>query len=501
MRINKKIRLEDFIRVAREKEKIEIPKEAKISVEKARKFLEKVEEEEKPIYGVNTGVGYLAEKRIPKEKLKKLQENIIKSHAVGTGEPLPKEIVRGAMFLKIHTALQGHSGFRIETVEFLKELLNMDIIPFVPEKGSVGASGDLAPMAFIGLAMLGNGKVFYKDKLEETQNVFKRENLKPIKFDTKEGIALINGTQVETSILALSAFDLSTILDAADIACAITTIALLGDKQPFDERIHNLKPFKGQKRTAKIIAFLLESSNYTPKKVQDPYCIRCAPQVHGGVREFLEYIKNVVETEFNSVTDNPLLFPSENTVLKGGNFHGATVGYAADCLSLITTDLSSISERRIAKLLDPKTNQGLPPFLVKNSGLNSGFMITQVLAASLVSENKTLAFPASVDSIPTSAEQEDHVSMGYGAALKARRIVENTARVIAIELMVGAQGLELRFKKAIPSSIAPFFWSIRECSDFLEKDRELQKDIENLTNLVLSGKLGRMLKEMIRHKG
>ncbi len=486
MVIKERIKIEDLIKVSREKEKIEIPEKFYKRLERCEKFVDKLVKTKNAVYGINTGFGYLAEARISKDKLVELQENLVRSHAVGDGNFLPLDIVRGAMFLRIHTVLKGYSGVRKSTVNLLKEFLNRDIIPAVYEKGSVGASGDLAPLAFIALALMGEGKVFYKGRLTDTKKAMDEEGLLPIKLYPKEGLALINGTQMSTSILAHAVYDAERVLEKANDASLLSFCALLGDKKIFDERIAALKPLNGIRNTAKRFSNNFKKINYKKVKVQDAYSLRCIPQVHGSIEEFLEFIKKIVEIEINSVTDNPLLFPEDGEVLHGGNFHGASLGYASDLLSIIMTDLSSISERRIAKLIDPEKNNGLPAFLIEDAGLNSGFMIAHVLCASLVSENKTLSHPSSVDSIPTSADQEDHVSMCYNASLSAFKIVKNTATVIAVELIAGAQALELRFGKKVPKGVEGVFKEIRKRVDFLRKDRELTEEIQSIKQFILT---------------
>lgn len=485
MVVKEKLRMEDLIKVSRRREKVFLSSESIRRIEKCHAFVEALGKIKKPIYGINTGFGYLAERSIPKKDVKRLQENLVKSHAVGSGGFLSEDIVRGAMFLRIHTLSKGYSGIRRETAELLINFLNKGITPLVYEKGSVGASGDLAPLSFIALSLLGKWKVWYKGRVRETMDVMKEENLTPVSLGPKEGLALINGTQMSTSILAHAVYDAEKILDAADEASILSFVALLGDKDVFNERIAELKPLNGIKYTAKKFYRILEKIKYKKAKVQDSYSLRCIPQVHGSIREFLRFIKEIVEKELNSVTDNPLLFPEEKRVLHGGNFHGASLGYAADLLSVIMTDLSSISERRIAKLIDPERNNKLPAFLIKDAGVNSGFMIPQVMAASLVSLNKTLSHPSSVDSIPTSADQEDHVSMSYNACLSLLKVIENTATVVAIEQIAGAQALELRFGKKIPHPIKEIFLKIRENVDFLEKDREITEDINKIKKLIL----------------
>jgi histidine ammonia-lyase len=478
------LRLETLEQIARSKEKITLAPIARRRIAAANRSLNKILAENEPIYGVNTGFGALAGEKISRGKLQTLQRNLILSHAVGAGEMLPGDAVRGAIALRVNTLAQGHSGVRPELVRFLISMLNQDVVPVVYEKGSVGASGDLAPLAFIALVVIGRGEAFYQGKRLRGRSALERAGLKPVTLEPKEGVALINGTQMMTSLGALALTDGERLLEIAEAAGAMSFAALGGDKKITDERLHKIRPHPGQLESARRLAKFLTGVEKQGGLIQDAYSLRCIPQVHGAVREALDFVRTILATEINSVTDNPLLFG--NKVLSGGNFHGAVVSLAMDTLGIALSQLAAISERRTFRLLDPKLS-GLPPFLSPNAGLNSGLMMTQVLAAALVSENKILAHPASVDTISTSANQEDYVNMGMTAALKAKKIYENARTVLAIELLCAAQALEMAGR--IPRGLKEIFKTIRTAVPFIKSDRELQPLIEKITTLIQAGKL------------
>ena len=434
-------------------------------------------------YGINTGFGDLANVRIPREKLRLLQERLIVSHAAGVGEPLPPAAVRGMLLLRVNTLARGHSGVRPEVVETLLALLNADVLPLVPSRGSVGASGDLAPLAHLALPLIGRGKVMLDGKLAAAAEGLAAAGITPLVLEAKEGLALINGTQAMTSLLALAVLEARRLAGVADLACAMSTDALRGTDAAFDARIHALRPHPGQVASAATLRALLagsairESHRHGDIRVQDPYSVRCAPQVHGAARDLLTDVERKLCIEMNAVTDNPLVFPASGDIVSGGNFHGQPMAFAADILALALAELGSISERRIEKLTNTAFS-GLPPFLVEDAGLNSGFMIAQVTAAALVAETRVLCTPASVDSVPTSADKEDHVSMGMGAALKLQQVVGNVRHVLAIELLAGAQGVDLLRPLTSSAPVEALHAALRQRVTRWDTDREMAPDIE-----------------------
>ena len=428
----RKLTLEDLINVTRKGYKVKISDVAKEKVQVARKLVEKFVEEERVSYGITTGFGKFSDQIISKEETATLQRNLIVSHACGVGDPLPLDQVKGIMLLRINNLIQGHSGVRQLVVDKLVELLNKDVTPYIPEKGSLGASGDLAPLSHMVLVLLGMGKAYYKGKLLAGDIALKEAKIKPIDdLSSKEGLALINGTQVMTSIGAHTLYDAINLMKHLDISLGLSMEALNGIICAFDSRIHEVRGHVGQINTAKNINKILKNSTSITKqgelRVQDPYSLRCSPQVHGATKDTFNFIKEKVEIEMNAVTDNPIIFPDKEEVLSGGNFHGQPMALPFDFLGIALAEMANISERRIERLVNPSLNNNLPAFLVQNGGLNSGFMIVQYSAASLVSENKVLAHPASVDSIPASANQEDHVSMGTMVARKAKEILGNVS--------------------------------------------------------------------------
>ena len=443
---NQKFSPKELVAVARNYERLEVSPGAKAKVLRARKVIEKAVEDGKIIYGISTGFGAFKNKVISKEETSKLQENLILSHAVGVGNYLPTEVVRGLMFLMVNYLSKGFSGIRWKTIDTLRQMLNKKVHPLVPEKGSVGSSGDLAPSAHMALVLIGRGEAEYQGKRMSGEKAMKLAKIEPIKLSSKEGLAIINNTSTMTSISALLLHDTEWLIRLSTISLAMSLQALRGTDMAYDARIHAIKAHKGQVDTAKELRSLLSGSTFIDRsRVQEAYSFRCAPQIHGAIREAFSYTKGVVTTEMNSVTDNPLVFTDKGMdVISGGNFHGEPVAIAMDTLGIALSEVGNISERRTATLIDPATSNGLPAFLVEKGGLNSGLMIIQYSAASLVSENKILAHPASVDSIPTSANIEDLVSMGTIAARKAREIFENSANVLTIELIVACQGIDMR---------------------------------------------------------
>jgi len=477
--------------------------EVKKKVKHARRVVEDILKSDQSVYGVNTGFGKFSEIRISREKVEELQKRLVYSHAAGTGRPIDQDIVRLIMLLKIKSLSYGHSGCRLEIVDMLVKMLNYTVTPCIPEKGSVGASGDLAPLAHMALVMMGKGSAFIKNKkskqatqwLELSGKVaLDRHRIKPITLKAKEGLALLNGTQVSTAIGIWAYLKAKNLVKVADIVGAITVEALLGTLAPFDSRIHRLRSHPGQKSVSANIRKLLAGSPIVAShkldddRVQDAYSLRCIPQVHGAVRDALKYVEGVLLKEMNSVTDNPIIFPEKKDVISGGNFHAAPVGYVCDLMGIVLTDLTNISERRIEHMQDPNVSL-LPGFLTRSGGLNSGFMIAHVTAAALLSENKVLAHPASVDSIPTSANKEDHVSMATHAARKALEIAENLENVLAIELISACQALDLRAPLSPSEYTGTALEIVRSHIPFWKNDREIYKDMNLARKLITSGTL------------
>lgn len=470
--------------------KVSLSKVSKERVKSSRKVIEKVLKEKTVVYGVNTGFGNFKNKIITDEDIKTLQKNLIRSHSTGVGDLLSPEQSRAIMLVRLNSLSQGYSGIRLEFLEFVCDLLNKGIAPVIPSKGSVGSSGDLAPLSHAGLVLMGEGEVWYKGKKVKTSEVLKITKLTPIIFEAKEGLAWNNGTSAMTGIAALTFERAEKLLDLADLGCSLTLEAICGVTDAFDPNVHRIRPHIGQSQSAKNIRNFIQGSklvNSEKYRVQDSYTLRCAPQVHGAVRDACQYVKSVIEIELNSVTDNPLVFSDNGKVLSGGNFHGEPMAIALDTLGIAISELANISERRTAKLVDPATNEGLPAFLIdiEKAGLNSGLMIPQYTAAALVSENKVLAHPASVDSIPTSANQEDHVSMGTIAARKAFEIIKNTEDVLAIEFLTACQAINFRDPQKLGKETKKIYKSVRKVSPFISEDRELAEDILKIKNLLI----------------
>jgi histidine ammonia-lyase len=458
-----------------------------------RRLIEKWVEEERTIYGVTTGFGALSDVVISKKDTRRLQENILMSHAAGVGEPLADEIVRASMALRVKDLARGHSGIRLETVEHLIALLNWGICPLIPAKGSVGASGDLAPLAHLSLVLIGLGEAFYKGQRMTGGQVLSKCGLKPIQLEAGEGLALVNGTQVMTAIGGLAVYDARNLSKVTDIAAAMSLEVLMGSRTEFNKRIHQIRPHPGQAAAADNMERIIQNSEIITShkdcgRVQDAYTLRCSPQVHGATKDAVNYCRKVIETEMNSSTNNPLIFSENQDFLLGGNFHGQPVALALDFLSMAVAELANISERRIERLVNPMLS-GLPAFLVGDGGLNSGFMIAQYTAAALVSENKVLCHPASVDSIPTSANKEDHVSMGTIAARQCREVLTNTEEVIAIELLCAAQALDLFTNLKPGEGTLEAYRVIRRVIPHLDTDRILATDIATMKALMRSGKM------------
>jgi len=483
------ISLEDVRKVADKKEKVIIADKAKEAVIKSNRLLQDKIEKGAKIYGVSTGFGKLSDVQISATDRKELQLNLVRSHSCGLGPYLSEEEVRVVMLLRAHTLAKGYSGVRLELIQLLVKLLNEDIYPVIPSQGSVGASGDLAPLAHLALVLIGEGKVLDKGKEYPANEYLKAKGIEPIILQEKEGLSLINGTQVSTAIALMAFLKAQQLSQIADIAAAISTDALKCTDKAFDERIISLRPYKGALKTAENLRKLLSGSEIMKShrdcpRIQDNYSIRCVPQVHGAIKDALDFIQGILVKEINSISDNPIIL-SDGEILNGGNFHGEPIAMAMDLLSIVMTQLANISERRIF-LLTADPENVLPPFLINQAGLNSGFMIAQVAAASLLSENKVLSHPASIDSIPTSANKEDYVSMSTTAARKAKSIVENTEKILAIELIAGCQALDFHSPLKSSPIIEEIKKIIRSKINFLEKDRILSYDINEFLKIPLT---------------
>ncbi len=479
-----------------------LDKRLKERIEQSHQVIRKIVQENRVVYGVTTGFGKFADMRIKPEQTKELQRRLVLSHAAGVGRPMPKQIVRLMMLLKVKNLSQGFSGVRLKVVQQLLDMLNKNVVPVVPQKGSVGASGDLAPLAHMALVMIGEGEAFLKGERLPGGEALARVGLKPLELEAKEGLAVLNGTQAIQAYGAFTLIRARNLIKSADIIAAMSLEGLLGTLTAFDERIQKVRRHPGQVTVASNFRRLLkgspivESHRYSSHRVQDAYSLRCIPQVHGAIRDALDHVISVFEREMNGVTDNPLIFPDNGDVLSGGNFHGEPLALAADYLGIILAELADISERRIEHMMDPAVSE-MAGFLTEEGGLNSGFMIAQVTAAALVSENKVLAHPASVDSIPTSANKEDHVSMGTHAARKAYEILKNSERVLGIELMCAAQGLDLRKPLKPALATETILKRFRQKVPYLSEDRIMYTDIEKATEMVLSAELIRIAEEVI----
>ncbi|BDP44098.1 histidine ammonia-lyase (plasmid) [Deinococcus aetherius] len=490
MILDRHLTLSDFGRVVRGGEPVTLAPGARERLRRARAVIERIVDGDEAVYGVNTGFGKFATVRIPREELAHLQHNLIVSHAIGVGEPLPTEVVRGMMLLRAQSLALGHSGVREEVVELLLALLNAGAHPVIPAQGSVGASGDLAPLAHLALALIGQGSVDHGGAARPAAGVLADLGLAPLELQAKEGLALINGTQLMGSLLALSVLDARLLARTANLAAALTVEALRGSHRPFRDDVVRLRPHPGALEAASEVRAFLAGSEIAPShadcgRVQDAYSLRAVPQVHGATLDVIAHAERVLATEFASVTDNPLIFPETGEVVSGGNFHGQPLALTADALTVAVAELASISERRCEQLLNPALS-GLPGFLTPHGGLNSGLMIAQYTAAALVSENKVLSHPASVDSIPTSANQEDHVSMGAHAGRKLRQVLENTATVLSIELLCASQALDFQPLRA-GAGVDGAYRFIRRLTPPLEHDRYYKPDLDCLLREVRSG--------------
>lgn len=484
--------LEKLYAVSFQEAKVAISSQAIKKVALSRKTLEKLIAENTPIYGVNTGIGELECVQVDEQLQTELQRRIVRSHAAGVGPPASQEHVRGTMLLRANCLLKGYSGVSPQIPDLLVDLLNAKIYPLVPEQGSLGASGDLAPLAHIALALIGEGEVICEGRLRPADEALREINLSPITLSHKDSLALINGSQFFTALGGLETFRAKRLLRLAIVSSALTLEALRSLLAPFDRKVHDLRPFPGQARVAQEILRLVEGSKILEnpvEKVQDAYSLRCLPQVLGPTYDALDYITTQIEVEMNSVVDNPIIFPDDGSYLSAGNFHGQAIALALDFAAVALSSVGNILERHINRLLNKNLSAGLPPFLVKEGGLNSGFMLAQYTAAALTSENKTLCTPACVDSIPVSADQEDHVSMGPNSAHKLRRLVDNLEVIIAISLLCAAQGADFREPEGLGKGTAIAHRLIRSAVPHWEEDRVLSRDIEAVRKLVASGKL------------
>lgn len=484
--------LPEVVAVARHGARVALPPEVRQQVARGSEMVERLVRERRPVYGITTGFGKFSDVPISAEQTAALQRNLLMSHACAVGEPLAPEVVRAMLLLRAQALARGHSGIRVETLEMLVAFLNLGLIPVVPQQGSLGASGDLAPLAHMCLPLIGLGEAIVGGERLPGAEALQRVGLRPLTLTAKEGLALINGTQAMTALGSLGLHDAQVLLKTADIAAAMTAEALGAIPSAWDPRVQSLRLHPGQQAAARNLRRLTQGSRLTTRpgqmRTQDPYTLRCLPQVHGASRTAIEHVAQVLDWEMNAVTDNPLLFPEDDEVISGGNFHGQPVALAMDYLAIAVAELGDIAERRIERLVNPQLS-GLPAFLTRNGGVHSGLMITQYTAASLVSENKVLAHPASVDSIPSSANQEDHVSMGTTAARKARQVVTNVRRVLAIELLCAAQALEFVGPDRLAPATRAAYDAVRERVAPLSGDRVLAPDIEALADLVHSGEL------------
>ncbi|MEE8536455.1 MAG: histidine ammonia-lyase [Acidobacteriota bacterium] len=485
--------LRGFEEVCRSGRKVTLAASARKGLHRSRDVVESHLSQGEAIYGITTGFGRLANVCIPAEQVEELQENLVRSHCAGVGPPLAEEAVRAVLLLRANCLAKGFSGVRLLLVERLLEFLNRGLHPVIPSKGSVGASGDLAPLAQVALALIGEGEMWVRGERRPCAEAHKAAGLNPLRLQAKEGLALVNGTQVSCGVGALSLIDSERLCTLADIASAMSVEALKGSEKPFDPRVQGVRPHPGQSDTAGNMKRLLADSEIMEShrqcgRVQDSYALRCIPQVHGAVRDVLSSCRRTLEIEVNSATDNPLVFPDEGDVISSGNFHGEPVAFALDFLAIALTDLGNISERRIDRMVNPDLSD-LPAFLVPEHGLNSGLMMVQVTAAALASENKVLSHPASTDNIPTSGSKEDHVSMSTHAAFKSRQVVSNLEHILAIEILTACQALDFLKPLRPARAVQAVHAAVRRTISFMEQDRVVNHDIEAVRHLMLDGSL------------
>jgi histidine ammonia-lyase len=485
--------LQDVVRVARQRDSVTLDPNARVRMQRVRDVVEQKLASGQAVYGVNTGFGKLSEVAIPADRVAELQVNLVRSHAAGVGPDLPEEEVRAMMLLRANVLAKGHSGVRPELAELLLGMLNAGLFPPIPEQGSVGASGDLAPLSHLALSLLGEGELFAGTRRGPAIDLLAERGLRSIELGPKEGVALVNGTQAHTAIAALAVTDAQMLWDTAHVAGAASLEALMGTPDAFDERIHAVRGQEGQQRSAETLRRLLadseirESHRVGDPRVQDAYALRCMPQVHGPVHDLLRFAADIIQRELNAATDNPLVF-EDGSLLSGGNFHGQAVAMVLDMLAIGMTNLAVIAERRIDRLVHPDLNQGLPPFLTQDAGVSSGYMIAQVTAAALASECKVLSHPASVDSIPTDGSKEDVVPMAMGAAWKLRRVVGNVRHVLAIELLCACQGIDFRRPLRSSAAVERAHAIVREIVPSMLRDRPVSPDIVAVARAIGEGK-------------
>lgn len=481
---------------------VELSPDARSAMKRSRDYVDQIVDAGKPVYGINTGFGALSSKHIPKEDLSTLQYNLIRSHCTGVGEPFPALTTRAIMILRANCLASGFSGVSLECVQLLLDFINYRITPLVPEKGSVGASGDLAPLSHIALALIGEGDVEFEGKIIKSDFAISHINKSPAELKAKDGLALINGTAVMAALGSLALYEAKRIVKIADIATALTLEAVRGTKRAYDPDISGLKPQPGQILVSNNLTKLLKEVSQIAQshedcgKVQDPYSLRCVPQVHGAIRQTLKHADDVLSIEINSVTDNPLIFVEKDKVVSGGNFHGEALALCMDYLAMGLSEIANISERRVEKMMNP-TFSDLPPFLVKESGLNSGLMIAHVTMAALASENKYLCHPASVDSIPTSTDKEDHVSMGVTSGRKLHEVIRNVKTCLAIEFLCNTQGVDLLRPLKTTIALEKVYELIRKHVQPIEKDRTFHKDIESICSLVSNFEILNVVEESL----
>lgn len=485
--------LEMVRQVAVQGASVKLSEIAREKVIKCREYVDSIIAKGEIVYGLTTGFGKFSTVNIPRENIAELQLNLIRSHATSVGEPYTEIETRAIMLLRIAVLAKGHSGIRIQTLDSLIAMLNAGVHPVIPKRGSVGASGDLSPLSHLALVLIGEGEVIYKGQRIGGCEAMQLAGIKPVKLEAKEGLALNNGTQVMAALGALNLLEAEKLCRYADVVASMSIDALKGTPRAFDELVHNLRPHPGQVTSAANIRNLLAGSELREShrncgNIQDAYSLRCSPQVHGAVRDALAYVRGVLEIEINSATDNPLIFADEQKVISGGNFHGEPLAIALDTLAIAVSELASISERRVEQMLNPALSRGLSPFLAKRPGIDSGFMIAQLTSAALISENKVLAHPASVDSIPTSANQEDHVSMGSVSAIKLLQVIDNVTSVLGIELLIACAALDERKMKS--SAVLEKVKAIlRETVAPMQEDRVMYPDVNNAIALIKSDRI------------
>lgn len=495
------LKIEDVIRVACENQKVELTAEAKRLVQKARDYVDQKLDSGAVIYGLTTGFGKFSNVRIAPSETAALQRNLIISHSCAMGNPFSEEISRAVMLLRCNALSKGNSGIRLSTIQTMIDMLNAGVHSVIPEKGSLGSSGDLAPLSHMVLPMLGEGEAWYKGVRMSGAEAMKQAGIPTIELAAKEGLALINGTQIMTAIGCFIVHGAENLAKTADIAAALTGEALLAIKKAYDPKVHAVRGQKGQIECAANMLRLLEGSGLAadvqPEKVQDAYALRCVPQVHGACRDSVKYAHDIVSIEINAVTDNPIIFPDDDDVISGGNFHGEPVGLAMDFIAIAISEFANISERRCERLVNPALSEGLPAFLTAHGGVCSGLMIAQYAAASMVSENKILAHPACVDSIPSSANQEDHVSMGTTAARKALSILDNAQKVVGIELFAASQAVSFRDESKLGTAMSALYKHIRKTVNAIDQDIISYVEMNKFDAMVKSGELNQIVENAI----